>query len=156
MTEDVEMNPPVANPWIRITSGDGFNFLVRKNVVMMSGTWKDSLDDSGKLKHNGHDQPMLMTKQQVSGKRNRMLLRRQKGAPSTLTLQKEIYSMGKYSAVIVEKLIEYMAFKAHYEKASGKEVPTNEFIDRIPPEIVLELLLAADYYAFQSPYYNPM
>ncbi|KAJ8456647.1 hypothetical protein ONZ45_g18638 [Pleurotus djamor] len=48
--------------------------------------------------------------------------------------------------IIVEKLIEYMAFKAHYQKAGPKEdVPVQEFIERIPPELVLELLLAADY-----------
>ncbi|KAK0455750.1 uncharacterized protein EV420DRAFT_1552995 [Desarmillaria tabescens] len=40
----------------------------------------------------------------------------------------------------------YMCFKAHYEKVGPKEeVPVNEFLERIPPEIVLELLLAADY-----------
>ncbi|KAJ7621010.1 BTB/POZ protein [Roridomyces roridus] len=49
-------------------------------------------------------------------------------------------------AVIVEKLLEYMSFKAYYEKAGPKEeVPVQEFMERIPPEIVLELLLAADY-----------
>ncbi|KAL1676689.1 hypothetical protein EV122DRAFT_291713 [Schizophyllum commune] len=54
-------------------------------------------------------------------------------------------------AVIVEKLIEYMSFKAHYMTRSGKEeIPVNEFLERIPPEIVLELLLAADYHASQS------
>ncbi|TRM65180.1 hypothetical protein BD626DRAFT_556357 [Schizophyllum amplum] len=51
-------------------------------------------------------------------------------------------------AVIVEKLIDYMSFKAHYMTRSGKEeIPVNEFLERIPPEIVLELLLAADYHA---------
>lgn len=49
-------------------------------------------------------------------------------------------------AVLVEKICEYMSFKAQYEAAGPKEeVPLNEFTERIPPEIALELLLAADY-----------
>ncbi|KAF5309921.1 hypothetical protein D9619_010604 [Psilocybe cf. subviscida] len=48
--------------------------------------------------------------------------------------------------IIVEKLVEYMAFKSHYENPSTREdPPVKEFMERIPPEIVLELLLAADY-----------
>ncbi|KIM55363.1 hypothetical protein SCLCIDRAFT_305371 [Scleroderma citrinum Foug A] len=49
-------------------------------------------------------------------------------------------------AVLVEKICEYMSFKAQYEAGGPKEeVPLNEFTERIPPEIALELLLAADY-----------
>ncbi|KAJ8082443.1 elongin C [Marasmius tenuissimus] len=47
--------------------------------------------------------------------------------------------------IIVQKLVEYMSFKAHYSK-SKDDVPVNEFMERIPPEIVLEVLLAADYH----------
>lgn len=33
-----------------------------------------------------------------------------------------------------------MAFKAHYETVGPKdEIPVNEILERIPPEIVLEL-----------------
>lgn len=33
-----------------------------------------------------------------------------------------------------------MAFRAHYEMAGPKEeMPLNEFMERLPPEIVLEL-----------------
>jgi transcription elongation factor B subunit 1 len=42
--------------------------------------------------------------------------------------------------VIVEKLLEYMSFKSYYESVGPKdEVPVQEFMERIPPEIVLEL-----------------
>ncbi|KAF9261141.1 POZ domain-containing protein [Marasmius fiardii PR-910] len=47
--------------------------------------------------------------------------------------------------IIVQKLIEYMSFKAHYSKVKG-DVPINELLERLPPEIVLEVLLAADYH----------
>lgn len=42
----------------------------------------------------------------------------------------------------MEKLVEYMGFKAHYESVpagSKEEIPVNDFMERIPPEIVLEL-----------------
>jgi len=49
-------------------------------------------------------------------------------------------------AIIAEKLIEYMSFKSHYETVGPKEdIPIHEYMDRLPREIVLELLLAADY-----------
>ncbi|TFK21381.1 POZ domain-containing protein [Coprinopsis marcescibilis] len=48
--------------------------------------------------------------------------------------------------IVTEKLIEYMCFKAHYQTVGPKEdIPSQEMQERIPPEIVLEVLLAADY-----------
>jgi transcription elongation factor B subunit 1 len=45
-----------------------------------------------------------------------------------------------------------MSFKAHYESAGPKdEVPVQEFMDRIPPEIVLELCVVAVLSFFVSP-----
>lgn len=45
-----------------------------------------------------------------------------------------------YRGIVVEKLVEYMGFKAHYESVVSKEeIPVNDFMERIPPEIVLEL-----------------
>ncbi|THH29319.1 hypothetical protein EUX98_g4860 [Antrodiella citrinella] len=47
--------------------------------------------------------------------------------------------------VIVEKLCEYLTYKTLYEKAPPKEdIP--DFMERLAPEIALELLMAADYY----------
>jgi len=52
-----------------------------------------------------------------------------------------------YRGIIVEKLLEYMTFRAHYENAERKEdIPVHEFMERLPPEIILDLLLAADYH----------
>ncbi|KAI0794859.1 POZ domain-containing protein [Abortiporus biennis] len=44
---------------------------------------------------------------------------------------------------VVEKLCEYLAYKSLYE-GSKEEIP--DFTERIPPEVALELLQAADYY----------
>ena len=45
-----------------------------------------------------------------------------------------------YRGAIVEKVCEYMAFKSYYTTLAHKEeVPVHEFIDRIPPEVALEL-----------------
>ncbi|KAI0079210.1 POZ domain-containing protein [Panus rudis PR-1116 ss-1] len=47
--------------------------------------------------------------------------------------------------VIVEKLCEYLSYKCLYQNAPPKEdIP--DFLERIQPEISLELLMAADYY----------
>jgi hypothetical protein len=44
--------------------------------------------------------------------------------------------------IITEKLVEYMCFKTHYESAASKEdIPASEFMERVPPEIVLELFV---------------
>jgi len=46
----------------------------------------------------------------------------------------------KNRGIIGQKLLEYMSFKAHYETVGPKEeIPVNEILERIPPEIVLEL-----------------
>ena len=40
----------------------------------------------------------------------------------------------------MQKMIEYMLFRAHFENAGAKEeVPIHEILERIQPEIVLEL-----------------
>ncbi|PCH41925.1 transcriptional elongation regulator [Wolfiporia cocos MD-104 SS10] len=48
-------------------------------------------------------------------------------------------------AIVVEKLCEYLFYKALYESVPQKE-PIPDFQERIPPEVALELLMAADYY----------
>lgn len=48
----------------------------------------------------------------------------------------------------MEKLLEYMSFRAHYETVGPKEeIPVHEFMERIAPEIVLELLVPPNHYA---------
>lgn len=43
-------------------------------------------------------------------------------------------------AIIAEKLVEYMSFKAHYETVGPKEdIPLHELMERLPREIILEL-----------------
>ncbi|EPS97151.1 hypothetical protein FOMPIDRAFT_1052699 [Fomitopsis schrenkii] len=46
--------------------------------------------------------------------------------------------------IIVEKLCEYLSYKALYQNSPQKETP--EFQERLQPEIALDLLMAADYY----------
>ncbi|KAJ4469192.1 hypothetical protein J3R30DRAFT_3304325, partial [Lentinula aciculospora] len=48
--------------------------------------------------------------------------------------------------IIVQKMIEYMSFKAYYSNVGPKEeIPSNEIMERLPLEILLELTMAADY-----------
>jgi hypothetical protein len=54
-----------------------------------------------------------------------------------------------HSGIIVEKLLEYMTFKSHYENLSAKEeVPVTDFLERIPPELVLELYVLRPFLFF--------
>jgi hypothetical protein len=44
--------------------------------------------------------------------------------------------------MIVEKIVEYMCYKTRYEKVPvglKEEILVNEFLERIPPEVALEL-----------------
>ncbi|KAF8316115.1 POZ domain-containing protein [Clavulina sp. PMI_390] len=46
--------------------------------------------------------------------------------------------------VVAQKVVEYLCHKSQFQNAkSNEEVP--DFQERIPPEIALELLMAADY-----------
>jgi len=97
--------------WVRVTSTDGFSFIVRRKVANVSGTMKD----------------MLNTESNYA---------------EAITRTCPVHQRG----LIVEKLLEYMSFRAHYETVGPKEeIPVQDFMERVPPEIVLELLLAADY-----------
>lgn len=64
----------------------------------------------------------------------------------SFAISKSTFTLFYDRGIIVEKMVEYMSFKTYYESVHPKEdVPVKEFLERIPPEIVLELLLAADY-----------
>ncbi|KAJ7023072.1 BTB/POZ protein [Mycena alexandri] len=110
---DVEMTKAASDSdWVRVTSDDGYSFLVRRKVANASETMRDMLDTA--------------------------VGNYLEGIERTCPVQQR--------GVIVEKLLEYMSFKSYYEGAGAKEeVPVQEFMDRVPPELVLELLLAADY-----------
>ncbi|TIA96457.1 hypothetical protein E3P94_03328 [Wallemia ichthyophaga] len=60
-------------------------------------------------------------------------------------IESQRWSMeGGNCGVVLEKVCEYLLFKQRYESVDNKEtVP--DFQERIPPEIALELLVAADY-----------
>lgn len=64
------------------------------------------------------------------------------------------------SAVVVEKLCEYLQYKTTYENVPPKEdIP--DFSERIPPEIVLELFVASSFrypeFTFHAPIdYSPL
>ncbi|GLB42361.1 putative SKP1 family protein [Lyophyllum shimeji] len=112
MAEDAEMRAePSDNDWIRVTSNDGFSYMVKRKIANVSGTMKNMLDMDSKYAES---------------------------------LSRTVPVMQR--GIIVEKMLEYMAFKAYYETVGPKEdIPVHEYMERLPPEIVLELLLAADF-----------
>jgi len=110
-SREVDVNTPAHDDWVKLVSSDGYSFLVKRSVAMMSGTLKNMLSFDSSFKE---------------------------ALASTCPISER--------APVVERVCEYMCFKAHYEGLGAKEeVPLNEFTERIPPEVALELLLAADY-----------
>ncbi|KAF9220355.1 hypothetical protein BS17DRAFT_714970 [Gyrodon lividus] len=91
--------------WVKLVSSDGYSFLVKRSVAMMSGTLKNMLSaDSNFLE----------------------------ALANTCSISER--------APVVEKVCEFMSFRAYYEGLGAKEeVPINEFTERIPPEVALEL-----------------
>ncbi|KAG5729877.1 hypothetical protein E4T56_gene1657 [Termitomyces sp. T112] len=113
MAEDIDMHSSEPNnlDWIRVTSTDGFSYIVRRKIANVSGTMRSMIDESSSF-------------------------------AEAVTRTCHINERG----VIVEKMLEYMAFKSYYQDAGPKDdIPVQEYMERLPPEIVLELLLAADY-----------
>ncbi|KAG6334526.1 hypothetical protein ID866_4560 [Astraeus odoratus] len=97
--------------WVKLVSSDGYSFLVKRSVAMISGTLRTMLSTDSTFRE---------------------------ARASTCPISER--------AVLVEKVCEYMTFKAQYENAGPKEeIPLHEFTERLPPEVALELLLAADY-----------
>ncbi|KAF8548117.1 hypothetical protein OG21DRAFT_1423641 [Imleria badia] len=91
--------------WVKLVSSDGYSFLIKRSVAMMSGTLKNMLNFDSSFKE---------------------------ALANTCPISER--------APVVEKVCEYMSFKAHYEGLGSKEdIPINEFTERIPPEIALEL-----------------
>jgi transcription elongation factor B subunit 1 len=112
--------------WVRLQSVDGFSYLVRKNIAQASGTIRNMLDPSA-----GYAEAIS----RICEIKERYVF----FSPFVL-VHKEIYVFSHFRGIIVEKLVEYMCFKSQYEHVGPKEdIPLKEFLERIPPEIVLEL-----------------
>ncbi|KAH7908795.1 BTB/POZ protein [Hygrophoropsis aurantiaca] len=116
MPNDVEMNADKPSDWVRLTSSDGYSFLIKRKVAMMSGTLKNMLSvDSNFKEALANTCPI---NERYASDSNDVIIQ----------------------AAVVEKVCEYMSFKAHHESAGPKEeIPVNEFTERIPPEVALEL-----------------
>jgi len=116
MSADIKMRLTLADQteddqWVRLTSTDGFSFMVRRKVATASGTLKSMLSRDSNFSE---------------------------AVSNTCSISER--------AVVLEKVCEYMAFKTYYDNAGANtEVPVHEFLERIQPEVALELLLAADY-----------
>ncbi|TFK50536.1 POZ domain-containing protein [Heliocybe sulcata] len=106
MPGDVQMSDDAqaADDWVLITAPDGFSFMVKRKVALISGTLRNMLSTESNF---------------------REAIQSQCDIPDT-------------RAAVVEKLCEYMAYKAQYENTPPKEeIP--DFTERIPPELALEL-----------------
>ncbi|KAG1814610.1 uncharacterized protein BJ212DRAFT_1300425 [Suillus subaureus] len=107
MSNDVQMDDAGAekrDDWVKITSSDGYSFLVKRNVAAISGTLKNMLSEDSSFRE------AIANTCPISERRN--------------------------SAAVVEK--------AYYEGPGSKEgVDVNEFTERIPPEVALELCVTS-------------
>ncbi|KAF9511625.1 hypothetical protein BS47DRAFT_1141389 [Hydnum rufescens UP504] len=96
-------------PWVRITSDDGFTFIVQRKVALASQILAASLNEDSNFSESHSNACNI-----------------------------------PYRGAVVEKVVEYLSFKAQFQEPKPNEdIP--DFQERIPPEIALELLMAADY-----------
>ncbi|KZT21887.1 POZ domain-containing protein, partial [Neolentinus lepideus HHB14362 ss-1] len=90
--------------WVLITTQDGFSFMVKRKVALISGTLRNMLSTESNFRE----------------------------------AIASVCEIPDTRAVVVEKLCEYMAYKAQYENTPPKEdIP--DFMERILPELALEL-----------------
>jgi elongin-C len=115
-TEDTEKKPA---EWIKIISKqDGHSFILPRDVAMGSGFLRNTFDAEAGFSEVTHN---------------------------TCTVDERYASIGRVffslmlpSAIILEKVIEYLGHKHLYGTPGNKEeIP--DFQERIPPDIALEL-----------------
>jgi transcription elongation factor B subunit 1 len=128
--------------WIRISSRDGFSFVVKRNVALHSGTLRSMLDERRTslsiLSLLGH--PPTLTPHDRGFRRGctKSVPHRREVAIACLVTQFLKKFISCLRAAVTEKFVEYLAFKATYENIPpNEELP--EFSERIAPEIALEL-----------------
>lgn len=106
-----------------MVSIDGYSYLVRRKVAMMSGTLRNMLNND-----------FAEAASNTCPVNERCVLHRLRTSSVLLN-----YTVNR--GIVVEKLCEYLQYKHTYENAPVKEdVP--EFTERIPPEVALELCVA--------------
>ncbi|EMD36150.1 hypothetical protein CERSUDRAFT_124161 [Gelatoporia subvermispora B] len=99
------------NDWVRLTSNDGYSFLVRRHVACGSVTLKNMLSAESSFAE---------------------------AVSNTCHLDER--------GAVVERLCEYLQYKALYDNSRMKKEEIPDFLERLPPEVAIELLMAADYY----------
>ena len=124
--------------WIRVTSRDGFSFIVKRNVVFRSGTLRNMLDERRTSLQHTHPSSRCSRHHTLDNFTEAV----QKVCPVDeryllfYYLQKPFLESSR--AAVTEKFVEFLAYKATYENVqSNEEIP--DFLERIAPEIALEL-----------------
>ncbi|KAJ1916548.1 elongin C [Mycoemilia scoparia] len=104
---------------VMILSGDGFEFIIEKDIAVMAGTLKNMLQITGDVFVESNQQVIHLEE----------------------IRQVTIYTI-VYFGEVLEKVIQYLIYKYRFsDKTNQIEVP--EF--PIEPEITLDLMMAADY-----------
>ncbi|KAN0061608.1 elongin C [Thecaphora frezii] len=141
--------------WVTLISEDDFRFVVEYKCAIASGTIKTMLS----MGEGGTCRSLLRLN--LTPPRC-MEVYRERLADSSGFLRVRSGSMGRWNEVggfaeaeshtahlqirgeVLEKIVEYLHWKTKYSAAENDlEVP--DFQNRIPPEIALELLMAADF-----------
>ena len=131
---------PSQDDWIRVTSRDGFSFIVKRGVVFRSGTLRNMLDERRAFISSTHpgcpsclrDIPSDSFTEAVQ----KVCLVDERSVSSPRRLP--IFHSSYLRAAVTEKFVEYLAYKATYENVNpNEEIP--DFQERIAPEIALEL-----------------
>ncbi|CAF9936820.1 MAG: Transcription elongation factor B (SIII), polypeptide 1 (15kDa, elongin C) [Alectoria fallacina] len=107
-----------SSPYVTLISNDGFEFIIRREAACVAGTIKKMLDPQSAcaLPFDVHAHAVIYTMR--------------------VTI---LTSQNNHSGVVLEKVCEYLYYNLKHK--DEKDVPDME----IPPELCLELLMAADY-----------
>ena len=141
------MSAASQDDWIRVTSRDGFSFIVKRNVIFRSGTLRNMLDERRTSPRThcslaprcSRDSSSTPIQDSFTEAVQKVCPVDERYLPFFLKSFSRLFIYSLYPrAAVTEKFVEFLSYKATYENVQpNEEIP--DFIERIAPEIALEL-----------------
>jgi hypothetical protein len=114
----------LAEEWICMTSPDGFTFLVKGKVAVVSGTLKNSLTSGFRSCHNCTPDSSETKAECLGGLGESQTKLIDMTERSAVTHPAASMTHATARGAVVDKLVEYLAHKSIYEKKARQTFPT--------------------------------